>query len=788
VSINAQHRAWSLLSQRGLVRVIVGLAIVCLGGVALAQPPPEQPAPAPKPAPDPSETPTPAPPAEQPAPEQAPPAPLDKTISIRGRVINSLGRPVRGAKVSVEGSAELVTTGKDGWFRISAPIGATLLVEADNYEVSITTATGPTLDDTVLLTSDQTSETIEVQGEAPPASPGAAKLDRQELQRVPGTGGDIVRALTVMPGVVNLQIPLGYSGVVIRGSSPQDSKVLIDDFEIPVLFHNIGFRAVVPAEAIQSLDFIPGGFDVSMGRASSGIVSLVTRPGSDERTTQAEVSMIDGGLLAQGKFGPKTRYMFGLRRSTIDFVLPSIIPDDVDLSLTTVPSYWDEQFRIDHQLNSKWKLALSSVGTIDTFELYATKDTDSETKRFFNRTRFVRLTASAKYHDGPWTANLALSGLAPEFVFEAGAYQYIRVRQPTITPRAEVARTWTKGLGLTNIEWRNGGEIQVGRTSLDSALPIEMREGEDFMGYDPRDTSQRFNEKFWVPDFAAWSALSANLDPRIRVTLGMRGDIFARPGDFAAQPRGEIKVKLTPELTARLTSGAFVRPPEFQSENVYTNIEGEHSTQTIVGLQYEPVEGARVQASTYYTDRTNLITREGTGAELGNNGRGRTIGGELLATYRGGPWFTWLSYSYSNSTRVDRPGEEERLFTFDQPHSMNAAASWKRKNWQLGGRFQLYSGLPYTPAIGSVFDSDRNFYIPLYGEPNSERAPLHHQLDLRVDYSWKWGPTALTFFVDVQNVYMNRSIVTYFYGYDFTQRAAFESLPIIPSLGLRGVL
>jgi outer membrane receptor protein involved in Fe transport len=279
------------------------------------------------------------------------------------------------------------------------------------------------------------------------------------------------------------------------------------------------------------------------------------------------------------------------------------------------------------------------------------------------------------------------------------------------------------------------------------------------------------------------------MDPRVRVTLGLRGDIFARPGEAALQPRGELKVKLTPTWTARLSSGAYVRPPEFQTENNYTNIGPEKSTQTIAGLQWEPREGVRMQTSAYYTDRTNLITREGMGAELGNDGRGKTVGAELLATYRGGPWFTWLSYSYSRSTRVDQPGEKERLFTFDQPHSMNAAASWKaNKRWQLGGRFQLYSGLPYTPAIGSILDSDRNFYIPLYGETNSERAPIHHQLDLRVDYSWKWGPTALTFFVDVQNVYMNESVVTYFYGYDFTERAAFTSLPIIPSLGLRGVL
>lgn len=791
------------------VRFAVGLAFVCLARVALAQPapPPEQPdAPTPEPeqpgaptpeqpgAPTPPPDPTPAPQApEQPAPESAEPpaeqAPLAEVITVRGKVINSLGRPVRNAKVSVEGQSESVSTGRDGWFRITAPIGATLVIEAENYEIGLATVDGAKLDDIVLLTTDQTAEIIEVAGEAPPPAPGAAKLDRQELQRVPGTGGDVVRALTVMPGVVNMQFPIGYSGVVIRGSSPQDSKVLVDDFEIPVLFHNIGFRAILPAEAIQSLDFVPGGFDVAFGRASSGVVLLNTRPGSDDRTTQAEVSMIDGGLLAQGRIGARTRYMFGLRRSTIDFVLPSLIPDSVDLSLTTVPSYWDEQFRIDHQLSSKWKLAVSSIGTIDTFELYATKDTESETKRFFNRTRFLRLTAAAHYHDGPWTAKLALSGMAPEFVFEAGAYQYIRARGPQITPRAEAVRTFDKWLGLSNVEWRFGGEAQITRISIESALPLEIREGEQFMGYDPRDTSQRFTGKIWVPDFAAWTAVSANLDPRIRVTLGLRGDAFVRPREVTPQPRGELKIKLTPSLSARLSSGAYRRPPEFQTEALLTNIDSEHSTQNIVGLQYEPNPGVRVQASAYYTDRTNLITRE-MGGDLGNNGRGKTVGGELLGTYRQGPWFGWLSYSYSRSTRVDRPGEKERLFTFDQPHSLNAAASWRSPSgrWQLGGRFQLYSGLPYTPVLGSVFDSDRNLYIPLYAEVNSERAPMHHQLDLRVDYSWKWGPTALTFFLDVQNVYMNQSVVTYFYSYDFTQRAEFTAIPIIPSLGLRGVL
>lgn len=731
--------------------------------------------------------------AQEPPPEAPPPAASPglshdlPVLAVTGRVIDALGKPVAGASVGIEGGTEKVKTDRDGAFRIPASIGSTLVVERDGFDPALANVTATKLDDVVMLAAGAHSETIEVSGEAPPASPGAAALDRTELQRIPGTGNDIVRTLTAMPGVVNLQIPLGYSGVVIRGSSPQDSKVLIDDFEVPVLFHNIGFRALVPAEAIQSLDYIPGGFDVQYGRASSGIVALETRPGSDRRTTQGEISLIDGGLLAQGTAGARTKYMFGVRRSTIDLVLPSLIPASADLSLTTVPSYYDGQLRIDHELSAKWRLYLSSIGTNDVFELYATKDEDARTKRFYNNTRFARLTLGAQYHEGPWSAKLALSGLAQEFIFEAGLYQRVRVQKPTVTPRAEVTRTAGSWAGLSNVVWRVGAEADVGRTTIDIALPLEQREGEPMPAYDPKDTSTRFNGSFWVPDFAGWTALTADLDPRIRATIGLRSDVFARIREVNLEPRGELQVKLPASLTARLSAGAYRRPPEFQSENLATNVGSEHSAQAIAGLQYEPREGMRVQTSAYYTDRSHLITHNMDGS-LNNNGHGTTTGAELLATYRSGPWFSWLSYSYSHSTRVDAPGADRRLFDFDQTHSLNAAVSWKQGRWQLGGRFQLYSGLPITPPIGAVFDSDRNLYIPLYGKVNVDRAPMHHQLDVRVDYSWKWGPTDLTVFADVQNVYMNDSVVTYFYSYDYTQRQAFKSLPIIPSIGLRGVL
>ena len=721
-----------------------------------------------------------------PATPTSPAAPTSPPITVTGRVIDAQGHPIRGAEVKLESSTDRVTTDGDGRFRIEAPVGTTLVVTSDRHGVALVNVTGPELEDIVQL-PEISNEKIEIRGEAPIAAAGAAQLDRDDIQRLPGTGGDAVRALTAMPGVVNLQIPLGYSGVVIRGSSPQDSKVLIDDFEVPLLFHPLGIRAIIPTESIDSLNFIPGGFDVAYGRSSSGIVQLTTRPGSETRSTQAEVSLIDGGLIAQGPLGEHTRYMLALRRSVIDFALPLVIPSSVDLSLTTVPQYWDEQLRIDHALSSRWHLSLSSVGTDDIFELFTTKDEDARSKRFFSQTRFIRLTGAAKYHDGEWQASLALSGMLSELDAEIGLYQRLDVKTPLVTPRAVVTRAMPEAIGLKDVVWSSGAEAQIGYSSVDLAIPLERREGEPFPAYDPKDTASTFKGSVWFPDFAAWTSVAASFDPRIRITLGARADYFGRPRELAVQPRSEIQLKLTDTLSSRFGAGMYRRPPEFQSEFLDKGVKSERSQQLTTGLEYTPILGVRLQGTLYYTDRTALITHNVDGT-LNNNGRGTSKGAELLAMIHGGSWFGWLGYSYSNSVRVDEPGGPTRLFDYDQPHSLNVAASWKHGRWQLGSRFSLYSGLPYTPVVGAEFDSDRNLHIPTPGDVNSARAPIHHELDVRVDYAWKWGPAAMLAYLDIQNVYLNRSIVTYFYSYDYSQKSAFESLPLIPSAGLRAVL
>ncbi len=710
---------------------------------------------------------------------QAPPS-----VTARGRVVDARGKPIANATIAADTSPEVTArTGADGRYELEAIAGAGLVVLADGYVAALGTASADDRSDIVLLDEASGGETITVEDEAPISTQGATRLDRTQLQRIPGTGNDVMRALQAMPGVASYPLPLGSSGVVIRGSSPQDSKILIDDFEVPTLYHDIGFKSVVPAEAIASLEYLPGGFDVAYGRASSGIVALTTRAGGEGRAQQVEVSGNDGSILAQGTL-PRGTYMIAFRRSVIDFLLPALLPDDLDLALTTVPRFYDEQFRFDYRLSSRWSVRVSSLGSDDALELYASRDRNPD-KRLLNRTRFVRLTTAARYHDGPWTANLALSGITQQVVLERGLDQHLDITSPALTARAEVMRTAESAAGLSDVAWRAGAETVTTRHALDIAMPHQRREGEPALD-DPMDTSQRFDGRVVTTNLAAWSALAANLDPRVRVTAGLRIDAFTRARDVAVQPRGELAFKLTSSLTARVVAGAYARPPEHQTEVLETGLRAERSRQLVTGLAATPAGGVRIQGSLYYTDRSDLITRDAMTGSLANAGRGTTYGVEVAGVVSRGPWFAWLAYSFSRSTRVDAPGGEARLFDHDQPHSFSAAASYRWRRWQLGVRFRAYSGLPSTPVDAAVFDSDANRYDPLFGDVNSLRAPTHHQLDVRIDRSFRWGPIKMTKFIDVQNVYLNDSVAGYVYGFDYTERAAFRQLPILPTAGLRG--
>jgi hypothetical protein len=245
--------------------------------------------------------------------------------------------------------------------------------------------------------------------------------------------------------------------------------------------------------------------------------------------------------------------------------------------------------------------------------------------------------------------------------------------------------------------------------------------------------------------------------------------------------------------------GVFYQPPQFQETNPVFGTPGIASNRSIhysIGAEQELNRHVELGVEGYYKDLTKLVSREPSNDGrfvYGNDGTGKVYGLETLIKYKPDDrFFGWLAYTLSRSVRTDLPGTPEHLFQFDQTHNLTVLGSYRLgRGWEFGARFRLISGnlatpVARSPQLAALYAADAAAYTALPGAPFSQRLPLFHQLDLRIDKAWQYRTWRLSAYLDVQNVYDYAAREAISYNYDYTKSTYQTGIPIIPSLGLRG--
>ncbi|HEY8144476.1 MAG TPA: TonB-dependent receptor [Kofleriaceae bacterium] len=707
--------------------------------------------------------------------------------------------PVRGALVRVGGAT--CRTDSTGHCRLRGVAGGTVqvTVEAagyDAFEEEVESAAG--LVDRLLVLLPETSggEVIEVQGrpsdERPPA-PGRQEMTRGELTRIPGSRGDALTSVKSLPGVGSVDAAGPGAGLlVIRGAAPEDSKISIDGIEIPIAYHFFGVQSILPSEFIDAIEFQPGGFGVEEGRSTGGVLDITTRA---EQPTEvsgfAEVSFINGAALLQGPIAGRKDLHFAIagRRSLIDALLPAAVPDDVDLFFVTAPQYYDGQVRVDYRPSYRSRLTFLALGSYDLLGLLNETIEPNEpllTGAFENSTSFTRAITTWMYEGDRVTSHLTAAAGTTGLRVDVGADRHLEFDTRRAELREDVSLDLTDRIGL-----RAGGEARYNISIVDTRFPLPPTEGTgmayNFSAAPPVDLD------FEAPSHMAGAYAAADLRPieRVTVTSGLRVDHFRRFGDTTWSPRTAVQARLTDRVTARAALGSYSRPPE-QSEALTTALDPEVATQTVLGADVSLVEGVTASSNAFYTSSRSLVVQDPVLARTDpenayvNRGIGRAFGLELVLKARRDDFFGWLAYTVSRSDRIDGPLDQRRLFDYDQTHNLVAVASWTWRKWQFGGRWQYATGIPTTPILGAIYQSDLNIYIPVLGEVNSQRIAPSHQLDLRVDRRFSLPHVELSAFLDVTNVYAHPKTLGFRYNFDYSEREAIRELPILPAIGLRG--
>jgi len=430
-------------------------------------------------------------------------------------------------------------------------------------------------------------------------------------------------------------------------------------------------------------------------------------------------------------------------------------------------------------------------GSDDRVELLTDGDSAADPAAaggFTNTTSFTRAIVSATYRHGGLTSHTGLSAYTDTNHFTVGRERYLRLDRDGVAARTEL--TWDAGPRLRVV---GGAEADVTRTGFDMVFTRPPREG------DPR--GPNFTEDALLdtrgsvtnPDLGAWASLLAYPSPTVEITAGVRADAFLRNERTVVQPRGQVVWRVADGSTLRAAAGLYTRPPENLDENLQDDVGPERSLQTSAGAEQRLAPGLTFKGAVFYNRLRDLLVLSADRRDdmsLGgyvNAGQGTSYGIELLLELKRERLFGWLAYTGARAVRRDGAMATERRFDYDQAHNLIAVGSWQLGgDWQLGGRFQLTTGRPYSPVVGATYQADVDLYLPRYGRANSQRVAVQHQLDLRVDHTWRFDRWKLAAYLDISNVYVNAAEIDYQYNFDYSARTAITSLPILSSLGVRG--
>jgi TonB family protein len=711
-------------------------------------------------------------------------------------------RPVSGARVTVRdasGREHVTTTARDGTWSLGGLPPGPIEVEVTRSgdlpaRAEETLARGQETNIVLRLSPEPIAAPAEVgatqaplevvvTGERAPREVTKRTLGRDMIMHSAGTQGDALLSLQNLPGVAR---PPPFSGaLIVRGSAPEETQIFIDGTNVPLAYHFGGLSSVVPTELLEKIDFYPGNYSARYGRGLGGVVDVGLRaPKRDGYHLMAENSILGLRGLAEGPLGRGWSFFLSGQRSWLDLLLTPVLKASGEAE-TALPRWADYQAAIQKDFGKDSSFRVLFFGSDDAFEIVnpiadSTDPTLGGDLRF--HTRFWRL-------QGRWQSKLSedtrlsfTTSFGRDLVTGSTGNTLVDYALNPLSGRAELSQRIAPGV-LANLGFDLFYEPYSGVLQLPSPTRAGVPPGG--LGQPPIRTSA--SEELFMPGFYTEFELVPWRGARI--VPGLRADYDDAIRDWDVSPRVNLRQELTdgyPRTTLKGGVGRFFQPPDPMETSPRYGQAGLVSSgvlQSDVGFEQEFTRNLDLSLDVFYKHLDHLVV-----PTAKNSGSGVAYGVEWLLRYKPDEhFFGWVSYTLSRSERRELPTEPLRIFEFDQTHVLTVLGNYKLgRGWQLGARFRLGTGDLYTTRYPGAYNATVGSQLGVATSPPFDaRLPMFHQLDVRIEKTSIKRHYRLTWYVDVQNVYLAKNPLGVTYNYNYTQAARVQGLPILPIAGLR---
>ncbi len=184
------------------------------------------------------------------------------------------------------------------------------------------------------------------------------------------------------------------------------------------------------------------------------------------------------------------------------------------------------------------------------------------------------------------------------------------------------------------------------------------------------------------------------------------------------------------------------------------HLKPERAVYTLLGFKQLFGNIYSLQVEGFYNLFDRLVRRVRN--KYSNNAETRNIGIEITLNKqlekKNFDYYGWLSYTYLDANLKINSLNNFIPYDFEQEHALKFLLGLKIYMFEVAFRFQVYSGLPYTPIIGSQ-DRIQNRYTPIFGDQNSKRFKPFHSLDSRFSSNTFTSTSKIRWYFEIYNLY-----------------------------------
>ena len=611
---------------------------------------------------------------------------------------------------------------------------------------------------------------------------GTVKLNPKQVRNMPNLFGevDLIKALQLTPGIQSGGE--AKSNLYVRGGSPDQNLILLDDVPLYYVAHFGGFLSVFNNDAISDITMIKGGFPARYGTRLSSVLDIRMKNGNLQKFGgQGTIGLLSSKISLEGPLiKGKSSFIISARKN----VIPILKFTNAGISY----NFYDLNAKVNYSFTETDKVFLSFYNGDDRVGVNS-RNKATEIKQINDKsTRWGNTLAALRWNhlfSGKLFSNTTLS-------FTDYKYQNLyNYEYQTDTLHKEIKSKITTGIRdfclksdftyYVNPKY----ELRFGFNSIfHSFIPNNEHYEQSITGKPSIDSTYLSNIR--ATEAGIYAENDFNLK-WVSANLGVRlsGYLLNDRSYYSFEPRILLNLPLLKNLSLKysfskmnqyvhlLSYSGIGMPSDYWMPST-KNIMPETSIQNSLGIYCAFGEGKyEVSLESYYKSLNHLIafrpgeSLAGTLSDweqtIESNGMGKAYGLELFMQKLTGKTTGWVGATLSRAERTFSGLNQGKSFPYSYDRLFDASLVVNHelgKNIVLSATWNYGTGYPVTVATERYVFNDNEIYnseVYVYGETNGYRMRDFHRLDLGINFTKQkhWGERTWT--ISIFNVYNRKN-------------------------------